>query len=112
MNRICQNCGTDISGLNYRLKYCGENCRTAFTQRRSKEYRERPENKLKAAKRHATHYIKKKRKNHSGRRNKRTDRQIFDETAHLSKGIFTGSKFQGLSPEQIIKAMSKPMRIT
>ncbi len=110
--KVCNECGISISHLPFRVSYCSEAHRQAFTTRRVKAYRRRPENKAKARERHLRKYVKRIPKSYSNTRNKITDKELFDKMKHLSKGVFTRGDFQRLSPEQIIKACKSGLRIT
>ena len=110
--KVCNECGISISHLPFRVSYCSEAHRQAFTTRRVKAYRRTPENKLKARQRHLKRYIKKTRKSRSKGTNKKKDRELFDKMKHLSKGVFTRSDVQHMTAEQIIKACKSGLRIT
>ena len=116
MIKNCKHCGKPFKASSPCSLYCPKPCRDIVRVIQQEKHRKIPKNRKKAAER--------ARQNYSNRRKIRgkivtpymksphTKKELFNLTAHLSRGIYTRSDFQRLSPEHIIKAMSKPITIS
>ena len=108
--RICRFCGNKFEAL-CREQYCSPECRTAGTKKRLKEYRERPENRIRAHERYKENFVAERHDNRSNVSDPTEDRKLFEETAHLAKGIHTCSKVQHMTADQLIRAFKEGLRI-